>query len=66
MTTVFEEINPFFRPLFQHNILLIGDCLYKCVGNVPFSYIVPHQFDSEVDDNNHLLGIIVALLGWSF
>jgi hypothetical protein len=32
------------------------DCLYKCVYNVRFFYILPHLFDSEVDGNNYLLG----------
>jgi hypothetical protein len=42
-------------PLFRHNILVIDDCPYKCVGNVSFSYILPHPFDNEIDNNNYLL-----------
>ncbi len=38
------------------NTLLIDDCPYKCIGNVPFSYILPPMYDSKIEDNNYLLG----------
>jgi hypothetical protein len=46
MSMVWEKINPTFRQLDQFNTLLVDDCPYKCIGNVPFSYILPHPFDS--------------------
>jgi hypothetical protein len=51
MSRVCEEINLTFRQLDQFNTLLIDNCLYKCIGNVPFSYILPHPFDSQVEEN---------------
>jgi len=50
MSRVWEEINLGFRELGPHNTLLIDDCPYKCIGNVPYSYILPHPFDYEVVD----------------
>lgn len=38
-----------------HNTLLIDDCPYKCMVNVPYSYILFHLFNNEVDDKNYLL-----------
>jgi hypothetical protein len=55
MTRVWDEISPGFRPLDPQNTLLIDDCSFKCIGNVPFSYILPLMYDSEVEDN-YLLG----------
>jgi hypothetical protein len=52
---VFFDISPEFRELIPSNTLLIDDCPYKCVGNMPYSYILPHPFDPEVE-NNYLLG----------
>jgi hypothetical protein len=49
------------KPLLQkvyHNILLIDDCPYKCMGNVPFFYIMLHPFNSEVDDDKYILGTL--------
>jgi hypothetical protein len=55
MEKVFEEISPGFKELIYRNTLLIDDCLYKCMGNMPYSYILPHPFNSEVDDKKYLL-----------
>jgi hypothetical protein len=33
------------------------------MGNMPYSYILPHPFNSEVDDKKLFVGRIVALLG---
>jgi hypothetical protein len=55
---VFQEISLRFRELTICNILLIDDCPYKCMGNVPYSYIMPYPFNCEVDDNNYLLGTL--------
>jgi hypothetical protein len=38
------------------NTLLIDDCPYKCINNVPFSYILPPMYDSKVENNNYFLG----------
>ncbi len=55
MTKVWDEISPGFKPLGPQDTLLI-DCPYKCIGNVPFSYILSLTYDSKVQDNNYLLG----------
>jgi hypothetical protein len=59
MNKVFLEINPRFQELSLSNTLLIDDCSYKCVGNVPFSYIIPQPFDPEVEDN-----YLLAIFSW--
>jgi hypothetical protein len=51
MDSLWREISRGFRELGLTNILLIDDCLYKCLGNVPYSYIWPHPFDSKKGDN---------------
>lgn len=56
MTRVWDEISLGFRPLGPQNTLLIDDCPYNCIGNVPFSYILPLMYDSKIEDNNYLLG----------
>jgi hypothetical protein len=59
MGRVFNEINPKMnRPLFCMNTLLINDCPYKCMGNVPYYYILLEPFNIEVDDKNYLLGTL--------
>jgi len=58
MDKVFQEISPRFRELTYHNTLLIDDCPYKCMGIMPYSYILPHPFNSEVDDKNYLLNTL--------
>jgi len=58
MTRMWDEISLGFRPLDPQNTLLINDCPYKCIGNVPFSYILPLTYDSKMEDNNYLLGIL--------
>jgi len=58
MDMVFQEISPGFRELTYCNTLLIDDCPYKCVGNVPYFYILLHPFNSEVDDKNYLLATL--------
>jgi len=55
---VFQEISPRLKELTYRNILLIDDCPYKCMGDVPYSYIMPYPFNCEVDDNNYLLGTL--------
>jgi hypothetical protein len=51
MKRVWEEINPTFRSLGPHNTLLIDDCPFKCIGNMPFSYNLPMSFNSKVEEN---------------
>jgi hypothetical protein len=41
MKRVWDEVSPTFRSLGPHNMLLIDDCPFKCMGNMPFSYIWP-------------------------
>jgi hypothetical protein len=66
MDRMFQEISPRFRELTYCNILLIDDCPYKCMGNMPYSNILLHPFNSEVDDKNYLLGTLWPyLLGLS-
>jgi len=60
---MWKEINPRFRNLGLNNTLLIDDCLYKCMGNVPYSYIMPHPFDSECKDNYLLEELWPYLVG---
>jgi hypothetical protein len=59
MNMVFNEINPKLnRPLSHMNTLLIDDYPYKCMGNVPYFYILLEPFNIEVDDKNYLLGTL--------
>jgi hypothetical protein len=51
MKRMWDEVSLTFRSLGPHNTLLIDDCLFKCIGNLPFSYILPFPFNSEVEDN---------------
>jgi len=44
-------------------MLLIDDCLYECVGNVPFLYILPQPFNPKVEDNHLLANLWPYLLG---
>jgi hypothetical protein len=44
-------VNLGFRELGIDSTMLIDDYLYKCMGNVPYSYILPKTFDSEAEDN---------------
>jgi hypothetical protein len=67
LSKVLSNISPGFRELTPNNTLLIVDCPYKCVGNVPYSYILPHPFEIEVEDNylmrslwSYLLGLLEA------
>jgi hypothetical protein len=64
MDMVWKEINPRFRHLGPNN-MLIDDYLYKCMGNVPYSYIMPHPFDSEYKDNYLLEQLWLYLVGLS-
>jgi hypothetical protein len=50
MDRVWKEISLGFRQLGPNNTL-IDDYLYKCMGNVPYSYIMPHPFNNEYNDN---------------
>ncbi len=53
---VFQEINSGFCQLFHKNTLLIDDCLFKCMANVPFFNVLPEPFNNDVmDDNNYLM-----------
>jgi hypothetical protein len=63
MSRVFEEMALRFRLLGLSNTLLIDD--YKCIANVPFSYIVFYPFDSEVEDNYLLEKLWLYLNGLS-
>ncbi len=39
--------------------MLIDDCPFKCMANVPFSYVLHEPFNSDVmDDNNYLMGTL--------
>jgi hypothetical protein len=38
--------------------LFINDFPYKCMGNVPYYYILFEPFNIEVDDKNYLLGTL--------
>jgi hypothetical protein len=51
MKRVWEDISPTFRSLCPHKTLLIDDYLLKCIGSMPFLYILPMSFSSEVEDN---------------
>jgi len=51
MKRIWEEISLTFRSLGPHNTLLIDDCPFKCIGNMPFSYILPMFFNLEVEYN---------------
>jgi hypothetical protein len=55
MERVFQEISLGFKESIYQNILLIDDCPYKCMGNVPNYYILLHPFNSEINDKNYLL-----------
>jgi hypothetical protein len=50
MERVFQEISLGYRELTYRNTLLIDDYPYKCMGNMPYTYILPHPFNNEVDD----------------
>jgi hypothetical protein len=59
MSKVFQEISPGFHQVSHKNTLLIDDCPCKCMANVPFSYVLPEPFNSDVmDDNNYLMGTL--------
>jgi hypothetical protein len=58
-----EGINPRFRELGPLNTLLIDDCPYMCLGNVPYSYILPHPFNSQKVDNYLMDTLWPYLLG---
>ncbi len=67
MNKVLSNISNGFQELTPNNTLLIDDCPYKCVSNVPYSYILPHPFDPKVGDNylmgslwSYLLGLLEA------
>ncbi len=51
MDKAWREINLGFRELGPTNILLKRQLSYKCLGNVPYSYILPHPFDGQKEDN---------------
>jgi hypothetical protein len=63
MDRVWREIGPRFKELGSTNILLINDCPYKCLGNVPYSYILFHPFDNKKEDNYLMDTIWLYLLG---
>jgi hypothetical protein len=44
---VWDEVSLTFKSFGPHNTLLIDDCLFKCIGNMPFLYILPFPFNSE-------------------
>jgi hypothetical protein len=58
-----KGINPEFRELGPINTSLIDDYSYKCLGNVLYSYILPHHFDSEKEDNYLMDTLWPYLLG---
>ncbi len=61
MNKVFSDISSGFRELTPNNTLLINECPYKCVSNVPYSYILPHPFDQKVGDT-YLMGSLWSLI----
>jgi hypothetical protein len=54
MKRVWDEVNPTFTSLNPHNMLLIENCPFKCIGNITLSYILPFLFNSKVE-NNYLI-----------
>jgi hypothetical protein len=58
MNKVFDDISPCFKEFSHHNTLFIDDYPYKCMGNVPFFYIMLHPFNNEADDNRYILGTL--------
>ncbi len=64
MDMVWKEISLGFRKL-GPNIALIDDYLYKCMGNVPYPYIMPHQFNNEYNSNYLLEELWLYLVGLS-
>ncbi len=54
MNRAFTNISPCFKPLFINK--LIDNCPFKCCCNALGFYILPHPFNSEIDDQNYLLG----------
>ncbi len=63
MNKVLFDISLGFQKLTLNNTLLIDGCTYKCVINVPYSYILPHPFDLEVGDNYLMGSLWPYLLG---
>jgi hypothetical protein len=63
MNKVFFDISLGFWELTLSNTLLIDDFPYKCVSNVPYSYILPHPFDLEVRDNYSMGNLWPYLFG---
>jgi len=63
MNRVFLEVNLEFQKLSSNNMLLIDDYPYKCVGNVPFLYILPQPLDPKVKDT-YLLANLWLYLFW--
>ncbi len=63
MNKVLFDISLEFWELNSNNTLLIDDYTYKCVNNVPYSYILPHPFDPEVGDNYLMGKLLPYLLG---
>jgi hypothetical protein len=51
MKKVWEDISLTFRSLGPHNTLLIDDCPFKCISNMPLSYIMSMSFNLEVEYN---------------
>jgi hypothetical protein len=60
---MWEEISPRFKELGPNNNLLINDCPYKCIGNPPFSYILPRPFNNMLLDSYLLDSLWPYLLG---
>ncbi len=56
MSKAFQEISLRFFQLSHKNTLLIDDYPFKCMANVPFSYVLPKPFNYDVmHDNNYLI-----------
>jgi hypothetical protein len=51
MQKVWDEVSLGFRSLSPHNTLLIDDYPFKCIGNMPSSYILCLPLNSEVVDS---------------
>jgi hypothetical protein len=63
MKTMWEKMSSRFRELGPNNILLIDDCPYKCIGNPPFSYIMPQPYNNLALDNYLLENLWPYLVG---
>jgi hypothetical protein len=63
MEREWDEVSPTFRS--PHNMLLLNDCPFRYIGNMPFLYILPFLFNFEIENNysiNNLWPYLKGLL----